>query len=498
MFNKFIYFIAFIYIYTKNKSENYFYIKNKNIIEADILTYFNFDIKNKKNLTFPFEINLNYYPICLNQPKYNSIIDRYIIKIAYYKLNIGIIGGREKLLFLHFKKFLKYSFIYLYLFGCDDNLSNLPSYIKIIDICKKNKKTREIDINKTIEYLINYKIDILFGNEYEMDICNYLKNLNIKTIELYHNHFFFLNYVKNEHNSGNFHKKFKCVSLLVTLIPNNRILWKKSCIKYCTYLPNPTTFNPNKIKVSYLNNKNILMLGRCDSVKRYEIGIDAMKYVIIKEPDAKLYIVGICNNTYSYFLKNYTNKLGLSNNIVFNPLTNNTHEYYKNSSIFLLTSIFEGCPMTLTESKLYGLPTIVVGMNYLSYAKNGVIYINDNNPKLIADEILKIFSNKNYRELEGKKARESLNDFSNEVIYKRWIELFIAVKQGNKIIEKYINKYDIYNEKYDYKENEILYKKIFNKNLKNFKEFNCIIDSSNYYKQMNRKILYKIYFILIK
>jgi glycosyltransferase involved in cell wall biosynthesis len=230
-------------------------------------------------------------------------------------------------------------------------------------------------------------------------------------------------------------------------------LWKKSGIKYCTYLPNPTTFNSNEIEVSNLKNKNILMLGRCDKIKRYEIGIDAMKYIIIKEPDAKLYIVGICNNKYSIFLKKYSNKLGLSNNIIFNRLTNNTHEYYKNSSIFLLTSKFEGCPMTLTESKLYGLPTIVVGMNYLSYAKNGVINIIDDNPKLIADEILKIFSDKKYRELEGKKARKSIENFPNEEIYKRWIEKFIALKQGDIIFENFIKKYDKYNENKDFKEN---------------------------------------------
>lgn len=283
--------------------------------------------------------------------------------------------------------------------------------------------------------------------------------------------FFFFNYIKNKYNSGNFHKMFNYSYLLVTLIPNNRILWEKSGIKYCTYLPNPTTFEPNKIETSNLNNKNILMLGRSDKFKRYEIGIYAMKNIIEKEPEAKLYIVGIGNNTYDNYLKKLTDKLGLTKNIIFKKLTNNTHQYYKNSSIFLLTSIFEGCPMTLSESKLYGLPSIVVGMSYLSSAKNGVININDDDPKIIANEILNLLNKKEYRELEGKKARQSINDFQNEEIYKRWIEIFIAVKQGEKIIKSYINKYDKFNKDKDLKENQILYKKIFNKNLTEFKEF---------------------------
>ena len=213
------------------------------------------------------------------------------------------------------------------------------------------------------------------------------------------------------------------------------------------------------------------MLGRSDKFKRYEIGIYAMKNIIEKEPEAKLYIVGIGNNTYDNYLKKLTDKLGLTKNIIFKKLTNNPLQYYKNSSIFLLTSIFEGCPMTLSESKLYGLPSIVVGMSYLSSAKNGVININDDDPKIIANEIINLLNKKEYRELEGKKARQSINDFQNEEIYKRWIEIFIAVKQGEKIIKSYINKYDKYNKDKDLKENQILYKKIFNKNLTEFKEF---------------------------
>ena len=272
-------------------------------LNADILTFFKFNLLHKKNLTINLEININYYPICLNHPKYNSILERYIIRIGYLKNNIGDIGGREILSFLHFKNFNKYLFIDLYLIGCNNKKSLLPSYIKSINIC--DNSTQNINITKVIKYLEIHKIEIILNNEYDVSLCKYAKKkLNIKTIVLYHGNFFFFNYIFNKYNSGNFHKEFNYSSLLVTLIPNNRILWKKSGIKYCTYLPNPTTFEPNKIEMSNLNNKNILMLGRSDKFKRYEIGIYAMKNVIEKEPEAKLlYIVGIGNNTYDNYLK---------------------------------------------------------------------------------------------------------------------------------------------------------------------------------------------------
>ncbi len=83
------------------------------------------------------------------------------------------------------------------------------------------------------------------------------------------------------------------------------------------YILNPTTFEPNEIKISNLNNKNILMLRRSDKFKRYEIGINAMKIIIEKEPEAKLYIVGIENNTYDIYLKKIVDELGLTKNIIF-------------------------------------------------------------------------------------------------------------------------------------------------------------------------------------
>lgn len=86
------------------------------------------------------------------------------------------------------------------------------------------------------------------------------------------------------------------------------------------YILNPTTFEPNEIKISNLNNKNILMLGRSDKFKRYEIGINTMKIIIEKEPEAKLYIVGIENNTYNNYLKKIVDELGLTKKIILKKL----------------------------------------------------------------------------------------------------------------------------------------------------------------------------------
>ena len=72
---KFLHTIFYIFIYCKNKNENFFYDKFKKNLNADILTFFKFNRLYKKNLTVRLEININYYPICLYQPKNNSILE---------------------------------------------------------------------------------------------------------------------------------------------------------------------------------------------------------------------------------------------------------------------------------------------------------------------------------------------------------------------------------------------------------------------------------------
>lgn len=64
------------------------------------------------------------------------------------------------------------------------------------------------EYKKSIKYLEIHKIEIIINNEYDVSFCQYAKKkLNIKTIVLYHGNFFF-NYIKNEYNSGIFHKAF--------------------------------------------------------------------------------------------------------------------------------------------------------------------------------------------------------------------------------------------------------------------------------------------------
>ena len=151
------------------------------------------------------------------------------------------------------------------------------------------------------------------------------------------------------------------------------------------------------------------MLGRPDRSKRYEIGIKALSIIINKLPGTKLYILSKIKSNYIKELKQLANNLNISNNIIFNDLTNEIEKYYLNTSIFLLTSKYEGAPMVLFEAKLYGIPNIITGLEYLNIASNGTLIcdkINDIN--CVANYILKILMDEKFKYEQSKLSFNSL------------------------------------------------------------------------------------------
>jgi len=91
--------------------------------------------------------------------------------------------------------------------------------------------------------------------------------------------------------------------------------------------------------------------------------------------------------------------------------------YYKNASLHIFPSISESFGLVLSESKIFGIPNILVGLDYISIAKGGTIIIYDDNPISIAKEAIKILKNEKYRKKLGREARKSMKKFKNELIF---------------------------------------------------------------------------------
>ena len=89
--------------------------------------------------------------------------------------------------------------------------------------------------------------------------------------------------------------------------------------------------------------------------------------------------------------------------------------------------------MVLSETKIFGIPSIICGINYISLAKKGTIIIYDDNPDTIAKEAIKILNDNNYRKQLGNDARQSMKKLKNSIIRKNWVKLILSLYRGKKL-----------------------------------------------------------------
>ena len=173
------------------------------------------------------------------------------------------------------------------------------------------------------------------------------------------------------------------------------------------------------------------MIGRGDYfAKRFELGIKAMKNIVEEIPECQMNII---SSPYQNLIDAIHN-FNLENNVKIVGFQKNPEKYLRNSSLHIFPSLSEAFPMVLGEVKIFGIPSILCGLDYIILAERGTVIIYDDNPETIAKESIKILKNDKYRKKLGKEARKSMKKLTNKIICKKWIKLLRSIYNG---IDKY-------------------------------------------------------------
>ena len=191
------------------------------------------------------------------------------------------------------------------------------------------------------------------------------------------------------------------------------------------------TYEFDKIFPSYLSSKTILMIGRGDAKKkRFPIGIEAMEY--IKEEIHDIEMIIISDLFRLSIIKSLINNLNLEPFIKFEGYIASPEIYFKNISLNLFPSISEAFPLVLCETKIYGIPSILLGLDYTTISEGGTIIIYDDSPESLAKATIEILRNKNHLFELGKQARNSMKIFNNDNILTKWIKSILSLYYTDK------------------------------------------------------------------
>lgn len=219
-------------------------------------------------------------------------------------------------------------------------------------------------------------------------------------------------------------KALRRANCLVTLTEGDANEWKSIC-NHIRVIPNVVHLNEGEI--STLDNKRVIFVGRFDYQKRQMEIIKIWQSVYPKHPDWRLDIYG--DGEQRQEIEQAAKMLNM--NIFVHKPTRNIFDCYRESSLLVLTSLFEPFGLVLPEAMSCGLPVIAYDSPYgpasiITNGSDGFLVAN-NDRETFADRMNLLMADHALRVQMGTKAAESSRRFSADRIMPIWNQLFEEV-----------------------------------------------------------------------
>ena len=216
-------------------------------------------------------------------------------------------------------------------------------------------------------------------------------------------------------------KKLKQLDQMVVLSEADRRSWNE--ISNVTVIPNPLPFD---IPTTFPAQKQqVIAVGRYVYEKGFDLLLESWKQVYAKFPDWQLVMYG-AGDTTQY--ERQARQLGIDKVCQFNGAVKNIQEKYAESSIYVLSSRFEGFGMVIIEAMSHHVPVVSFDCPYgpkaiITDGKDGFL-VEDGNTQQLAECICYLIEHPEVRKAMGDQAVETARQYSIDDIGKRWIRLF--------------------------------------------------------------------------
>lgn len=195
-------------------------------------------------------------------------------------------------------------------------------------------------------------------------------------------------------------------------------------IKTAEIIPNSLPFYTEES--SSLDKKQIITVGRLSEQKGFDLLISAWSRIAKQHPDWELHLYG--EGELENELRRSIAQNGIEDSFFIHKPVKDIKEKYLESSIYVMSSRFEGFGMVLIEAMACGVPCISFdcphGPSYIIKDGEDGILVKNGNVEKLADAISSLIMDKERRMAMGKAAKRNIARYSQENIMQQWENLF--------------------------------------------------------------------------
>jgi len=215
----------------------------------------------------------------------------------------------------------------------------------------------------------------------------------------------------------------KKVSAIIALTDGDAVEWKKINSHVCV-IPDMVSLNPTPT-YSDGETKSVIFVGRFSTQKGIPDLLKIWELVYQRHPDWQLHMYAGYGDE-DEKLKSHIEEMGKG--IVFHEPTSDIFSKYKESSMLLLTSVFEPFGLVMPEAMSCGLPVVAFDCPYgpadiITDGEDGFL-IKNRDVHAFADKVCQLIEDVSLRKAMGQRAITSSQRFSADKIMPMWKQLF--------------------------------------------------------------------------
>jgi glycosyltransferase involved in cell wall biosynthesis len=220
---------------------------------------------------------------------------------------------------------------------------------------------------------------------------------------------------------GQMDRQIKRLDKCVILTEEDRANWVG--FNNIEVIPNPISRFP-EVR-SDCSRKVVITAGRYSPEKGYDRLFKVWRIVIDRHPDWQLNMFGIGEREKYQQL---AQDMGLGSTVKCNGPVKDIYAKYAESSIFAITSYYEGFGLVIAEAMATGVPPVAFTFqcgprDIITDGVDGIL-VEDGNIEKMADAICYLIEHDDIRHEMGRRGIESAQRFHEDRIMQRWLKIF--------------------------------------------------------------------------